>query len=427
MRQDQLAYMPKTRQLVAEQGIEYENAFVTTPVCCPSRASILRGQYAHNHRVLDNRGGFDVFEGRGRESSTVATWLHDAGYKTLLVGKYLNSYDPEDHEHVPPGWDEWYAKLGTRTPYYGYSLSENGEVVSYGSDPEDYLTDVETQKAKNFVRQSAGDSRPLFMYLAPSAPHTPYVAAPRHESMFEDVRAPRPPSFDEKDVSDKSPWVRGLPRLSTDEKAAIDETYRTQLQMLQSLDDMVDGVVDELAATGRLQNTYIFFTSDNGMHFGEHRIPGGKGTAYEESIRVPLVARGPGIPAGRTTRQMALNIDFAPTLAELSGVEAPNFVDGRSLVPTFSSKAAAWRTAFLEESWGGQKVPTHRSVRTTKHKLVYYPESKGRELYDFSADPNETRSIFRSADASLRTSLRGRLEALKACSGQACRDAEDVP
>ena len=299
--------------------------------------------------------------------------------------------------------------------------------MSYGSAPEDYLTDVETEKAKIFVRQSAGDSHPLFMYLAPSAPHAPYVAAQRHDSLFEDARAPRPSSFDERDVSDKPDWVRGLPRLGTEEEAAIDETYRTQLQMLQALDDMVEGVVDELAATGRLHNTYLFFTSDNGMHFGEHRIPGGKGTPYEESMRVPLIARGPGIPAGRSTRQMALNIDFAPTLAALSGVEAPDFVDGRSLVPTFSSKATTWRSAFLEESWGGQRVPTHRSVRTMKHKLIYYPESKTRELYDLSVDPNETRNTYRSTDVSLRTNLRSRLDTLKACSGQACRDAEVTP
>ena len=342
-----------------------------------------------------------------------------------LVGKYLNSYEWEDGHHVPSGWDEWHAFLG-RAPYYDYDLSENGTPVHYGLEEEDYQTDVLTRKARDAVRRSAGDGRPLFLYLAPGAPHERHTAAERHEGLFEDARAPRPPYFDEPDVTDKPDWVRNLPRLSAEEEAALDQVQRERLEMLQALDELVVGVVEELSAAGEVDNTCLFVASDNGYHLGEHRIADGKGTAYEESIRVPLAVRGPGIPAGRKTKQMALNIDLAPTFAKLAAASIPAFVDGRSLKPTFAQDAASWRTAFLEEFRAGQKVPPHVSVRTSEGKKLVQYASGAEELYDLKADPHELENLLRTgeADPTLVAELHDRLRMLKRCAGISCREAE---
>jgi N-acetylglucosamine-6-sulfatase len=467
MRADDFEYMPQTRQLLAEEGLAFDNAFVTTSLCCPSRASILRGQYTHNHQVRTNNppdGGFEKFRSMGHEDSTVATWLKDEGYQTALIGKYLNGYARRDEEtHVPPGWDEWYGVLGGGR-YYDYQLNENGEVVSYGGDEQDYQTDVLADKAKDYVRRVAGSASPspFFLYLAPGSPHGPFVPAPRHEGAYEEedgsgVGAPRPPSFYEPDVGDKPEWVRDLPLLESAEKTAdageeatgeepggpdeespvgteekIDNAYRNRLEMLLSLDEMVAGLVDELRAAGELDNTYVFFTSDNGYHFGEHRINQGKRTVYEETVRVPLAVRGPGVPAGENAEQMALNIDFAPTIAELTGASAPEFVDGRSLAPFLQgTPPETWRSAFLLEHYSGgnaqpRSAPTYAAVRTETHKYVEY-ENGDRELYDLEADPYELESLHESADPILIADLKARLKALRACASESCREAENAP
>src|SRR5215212_1296764 len=423
MRQDDLGYMPKTQKLIVDEGMEFANAFVTTPTCCPSRASILRGQYAHNHQVLTNHlplGGFDKFMELGDEESTVATWLADIGYHTSFFGKYLNDYDGmEDATHVPPGWDEWYARAVPG--YYNYGISENGRMVFYGSREEDYLTDVLTAKATDSIRNLAGSSEPLFMYLAPTAPHSPYENAPRHEDLFTQVQAPKPPSFNEEDVGDKpknflvdrspddeedysesdeadvsddeSSEEQGKrPRLSSDEEADLGERYRKRLRMLQAVDDMVEGVLNALAETGRLENTYIFFTSDNGFLLGEHRLLG-KGAPYEEAIRVPLAVRGPSISAGSTTDEIALNIDLAPTFADLAGASLPTFIDGRSLRPLFASNPATWRTEFLEEFFSKSKRKRYKAIRTASGlKYVEYEKKGRKELYNLIDDPYELES-----------------------------------
>jgi N-acetylglucosamine-6-sulfatase len=423
MRYDDLERMPKTQNLIVKEGIEYEKAFATTPLCCPSRASILRGQYTHNHEIWENARGFPTFKRLGHERSTIATWLKEEGYETALVGKYLNAYDWEDQRHVPPGWDEWRAMLAEA--YYDYTLSENGKPIRYGSAEADYSTDVLAREAREIIRSSAGDDRPLFMYLAPGSPHGPGPPAPRHEELFKEVEAPRPPSFDEADVSDKPGWVRRLPHMSADQKTYIDRVYRGHVRLLPSLDDLVAGVVEELRSAGELENTYLFFSSDNGLLMGEHRIPEGKGPPYEESIRVPLAVRGPGIPAGRTTDQVALNIDFAPTFADLGGAATPPFVDGHSLKPTFAQDATPWRTAFLVEYLRGQHgLPRHNTIRTAGgEKYVEYPSDAKveQEYYQLTVDPYELVNAYGSADSDRIEELRARLEALKGCSGARCR------
>jgi arylsulfatase A-like enzyme len=365
----------------------------------------------------------------GHEDSTVATWLKSGGYQTVLIGKYLNGYGRrDDASYVPPGWEEWYAKPGG-FEYYDYELNENGGLVSYGSEEEDYLTDVLSGHATDFVRRAASEDQPFFAYVAPTAPHSPSTPAERHKSAFANQEAPRTPSFNEEDVSDKPTWVQEFEPVSEREGSQIDDRYRERLESMLAVDEMVASLIEELEATGELDNTYIFFTSDNGYHLGEHRISG-KRTVYEEAVRVPLAVLGPGVPAEGSVEQLVLNIDLAPTFAELVGVSMPEFVDGRSLVPLLrGTLPTSWRSGFLIEHWsgsGGQplETPTYAAIRTESHKYVEYNTGE-KELYDLSADPYELDSIYESAEPTLVNDLSSRLEALKDCGGQTCREAEE--
>lgn len=430
-----VSHMPTTQSLLAEGGTTFENAFVTHPLCCPSRSSILRGQYSHNHRVLTNEpslGAFDKFHEYGHEESTVATWLDAAGYRTVLLGEYLNNY-PGDAEptYVPPGWDEWYGRA-SETSYYDYQLNENGKLISYGYTPEDYQTDVIAGKAIDFVRRTT-DKEPFFMYVATGAVHAPVQPAPRHKEAPVPSETPRLPSFDEEDVGDKPSWVQAQSRLTRQQVLRTDSEYRSRLQALLAVDEMISGLAEELRANGKLENTYIVLSSDNGYHLGEHRLAQGKRTAYEESIRVPMTVRGPGVPSGEVVRQQALNIDLAPTFAELGGADTPDFVDGRSLAPFLKGTPPKdWRTAFLVEHTGGGKkgfskdVPDYEALRTEEHKYVEYGTEE-RELYDLRADPYEMQSLHESADPELAARLESRLAALRRCSGSECWSAEDGP
>jgi arylsulfatase A-like enzyme len=436
-------HMPELQSLLADRGTTFENAFVTHSLCCPSRSSTLRGQYTHNHQVLGNGGigGFKTFHQMGHEESNVATWLKSGGYRTVLIGKYLNGYPKQPNSkrypkgiepaYVPPGWDEWYGHI-EGGKYYNYQLNENGNIVSYGNGEGDYHTDVLTSKATEYVERTANDPQPFFMYLAPKTPHEPFTPAPRHKEEFADAEVPRPPSFNEEDIGDKPSWLRDLfSPLSPTEITRIDSGYRARLQMLLAVDEMISGLIEGLERSGELENTYIFFTSDNGYHLGEHRRLG-KETAYEEDIRVPLIVRGPDMPAGRVLDQFVLNIDFAPTFAELGGVTAPVFVDGRSLAPllTGGPPPSTWRSAFLLEHWNeyaqAYMVPDYRGLRTQTRKYVEYPNGE-RELYNLREDPYELENSYETADSTLVTQLESRLETLRDCAGETCRAGEDVP
>jgi arylsulfatase A-like enzyme len=243
MRKDDLRFVPETRRFVGNRGMEFENAFVTFAMCCPSRASILTGLYPHNHRVFTNEapeGGEPGF--RHLENSTLATWLHDAGYRTALFGKYFNDYAGT---HRPPGWDVWHA-----------------------NEP-DTMT---AQRAESFIRTSARDTAPFFAYVAPHTPHPPAKPPARYADRYPDLRVPRTPDYNEKDVSDKPPWIRKADKLSQKEKDAADKLYRNRARSLLEVDDMMDRLHSALQETGELNNTYIIFTSDNGFHIAEHRL-----------------------------------------------------------------------------------------------------------------------------------------------------------
>src|SRR5215216_346174 len=351
-----MSHMPNLRSLLIDRGTTFENAFVTDSLCCPSRASILRGQYPHNHLIEGNewpQGGAKKFHALGRQRSTIATWLQSAGYQTVLIGKYLNDYQGT---YVPAGWDEWYAVSGN---YTSSDLNENGRIVSY--DPGRYYLDgVLADKAVGYIRDPTGNvpsflvpDRPFFMWLGTKAPHQPADPAPRYEDALPNVSLPRPPSFDEEDVSDKPDWISDNPPLGPQQIADAEDLYRKRLQSMLAVDDMIGKLVNALKESGELDNTYIFFTSDNGFHLGAHRLSIGKWTAYEEDIRVPLIVRGPGVPEGRKLEHLVLNNDFAPTFADLAGAKTPSFVDGRSLVPLLTDDPPSpnnWRQAFLVEA-----------------------------------------------------------------------------
>jgi arylsulfatase A-like enzyme len=429
------AYMPRLKTLLADRGTTFANFFVDVSLCCPSRASILRGQYAHNTRIFTNRppdGGFERFRALGHENSTIATWLQAAGYRTVLLGKYLNGYPSGDAPtYIPLGWDEWYGVI--RGHYFDYQINENGRIVSYGSNAEEYETDVLARKATDFIRRTAAVA-PFFIYLAPFAPHGPATPAPRHQNAFAEVSAPRPPSFNEQEVGDKPLWLRNQPLLTLNQIVRIDELYRKRLQSLLAVDEMMATLIETLQSSGALENTYIFFTSDNGFHLGEHRLPQGKNTAYEEDIHVPLVVRGPNVPAGRALEHLAGNIDLAPTFAELAGAPLPDFVDGRSLRPLLGSnppRTEAWRQALLIELGSPSQArrrrtgrPACQAVRTKEYLYVEYVGTGERELYNLHDDPYELQSSYVTADRSLLAALSSQLARLRECAGSSCRTAE---
>jgi arylsulfatase A-like enzyme len=447
--------MPQIRSLLIEEGISLEKTFVSHPSCCPSRATILTGLYGHNHGVLSNEppdGGFPKFVSEGHEENTIGARLQEAGYQTGFFGKYLNHYPKGDPTHVPPGWDEWYGKLDEQDPY-DYGINENGEEISYGRDIDDFHTDVLSGQATHFVRRAASDSqgKPFFAYIAPTAPHAPATPAARHKGAFADEEVPRPPSFDEEDLSDKPPPLGNAQRLTEEDASNIDTYYRQRLESMLAVDEMVASLVQELEASGDVENTFIFFTSDNGWFQGEHRIRSGKNRPYEESARVPLFVRGPGVPAGSKMDNLALNTDFAPTFADLAGVEFP--ADGRSLAPLLSGEEpTSWRSTVLlekprvdteeaEEEGGKGKgktgsggvpkgssggSPAFEAVRTETHKYVEYDNGEA-ELYDVANDPYELENVYETANPSLVEDLKAKLEALRNCSEKRCREAEDTP
>ena len=434
-----LAHMPRVQALLVKQGLVFKNAFITTPLCCPSRSSILTGRYAHNHDILHNSpplGGFEKFRDLGRERSTVATWLQAAGYRTALFGKYLNGYlGRSGQAYVPPGWSEWHGSNADSPVYFGQQISENGRVVTYGNDPSDYQTDVLTEKVVRFIEsRPRNDPQPFFIYLSGPAPHAhgqangPAIPAPRHKGALAHMTAPRPPSFNEADVSDKPSYIQGRPVLNAKQIDELDHEYRTRVEALLAVDEGVERIVKALAERGDLANTYIFFMSDNGYLLGQHRWPRGKNLPYEESIRVPLVVRGPGIPAGQSVDYFALNIDFAPTVAELAGASIPPSVDGRSLVPLLRGAKpplANWRQDFLVEFYTPPAAPpTNQSgygLRTQDTLYVEYTSGE-RELYDLKADPYQLSSLHKVAEAERIKTLSNRLSKLKSCAANTCRD-----
>lgn len=405
-----LQAMPKTRALIFAPGVEFLNAFATTPLCCPSRASILTGLYTHNHGVLTNvppLGGAVAF----RDTSTLATWLMQSGYRTALFGKYLNTYlRLRPWPYKPPGWSVWNA---FKTEGFDRSVLVDDSVeLALGPAPSEYSTDFLAGRAVEFI-QSTPDSQRFFLYFAPYAPHTPATPAIQDRGTFSSLPPWRPPGYDE-DVSDKPAWVQRLAPMAGAKADSNDAFVQAQYESLQSVDRAVEQIVQALAERGRLDSTVIIFASDNGMSWGEHRHVA-KNCPYEECIRVPLAIRAPGVPPRQDDHMITL-VDLAPTIAHFANVPLPRAVNGMNLAPLLANPATAWRSEVLIE------VPVvvlpapmtpFTAIRTTRYLYVELTSGE-RELYDLVTDPFQLdNSINDPAHSALITELSGRLALLR--------------
>ncbi|MFV2172121.1 sulfatase [Actinomadura sp. LOL_016] len=430
--------MPRVQEM-RKKGLGFSKFFVTDSACCPSRATILTGKLPHNTGVLRNvppHGGHSVFKERGNEAMTYAVGLQRAGYRTAMMGKYMNEY-PVKSGTVPPGWSEWYVTdLGYEQ--YGYELNENGKVVPYGHEPDDYLNDVITRKGVDFISRSAKADQPFMLQLSSFTPHAPFPPAPRHEQALPGLTAPRPPAFNEADISDKPQWMRNYPQLSQRDKNLIDERFRKRAQSVQAVDEMLGQVQRALADNGVDRDTYVIFSSDNGLHMGEHRLVGGKMTAYDSDILVPLVVTGPGVPAGATVDRLTQNTDLYATFLDLANVPVPAHHDGRSLAPFILGRPVeSWRGGVLIEHMGpvespndpdlpnrrGGNPPSYSAVRTSEELYVEY-EYGDREYYDLTQDPYQLQNAATEPPGPRQVELSRLLHSLESCAGEACRAAD---
>ena len=432
-----MAALPHTRELIGGAGVRFENAFVSLATCCPSRATFLTGRYAHNHGVQAIRppfGGFYRLDG----TETLPVWLQRAGYATGIVGKYLNGYGSRDRSEVPPGWTTFHGLLGRSTyRFYDYTFNDDGALTHFGTDLAEYQTDVITTRSEAFIRRRAPAPEPFFLWTTYVAPHTgrpgdlsdppgfdSAVPATRHRAAYLGAPLPRPPAFNEADVSDKPRPIRRRPLLGPHRIAELAEARRQRLASLLAVDEGVARIVHALREQGELEDTLLVFTSDNGFMSGEHRVPKGKVLAYEPSIRVPLLMRGPGLPSGATRTQLVWNGDLAPTILEAAGARAAFDVDGRSLLAFARDGDLRGDRAVLLEG-----PPLSRSnglsrftgLRTRRHKYVEHLRGAV-ELYDLVADPDELENLAGTpAAAGVRARLAGRLARLRGCAGASCR------
>jgi N-acetylglucosamine-6-sulfatase len=422
-----LQHMPEVQNRLVDEGRTMDEMVSTYPLCCPARTTIQRGQYAHNHRVYGNsapRGGWPRFSKLGLQNSTVAMWLQEAGYRTALFGKYLNEYDGTG---VPLGWNRWYAQHGA---FNGKEqINDQGKI----RDVHGHIDTLLKDEALGWIKDATSSNEPFFAWVGFNAPHSSSGYSPQYADMFPNARLPRTPNFNEKDVSDKPEWIQRTEPLTEDEINHLDRFYKRQLRSLQTVDRFVAELNDALSAAGELENTYVFYYTDNGLHLGNHRLGYGKLTPYEEDINFPLIVRGPKIPAGTTSDALVGDHDLAPTLALLGGASYPGWVDGRDAMPVLSGpKPDNWRTAIFVQRWRpGDKPPSNPTVqpafdavRTKRYTYAEYKTGE-KELYDLRKDPYELQSLDETAGQILLASLHGRVEALKDCSGEECRAAEN--
>ncbi len=425
-------YMPRV-QALQRSGVTFSRYFVANSLCCPSRAAIMTGAFPHNNGIFTNAGqdgGFLSFRRRGLEDKTIATALRPAGYRTALMGKYLNSYKAQTG-YRPPGWTDW---VGSDRVYTGYDyvLNVNGRLEQHGFRPQDYVTDVLAAKGEQFIDDAAAEKRPFFLELSTYAPHKPYTPAPRHAQAFRGLRAPRGPAFDQAN-RDAPSWLQRRPR-TREEMRRFDRIFRDRVRSVQAVDEMVGRIQATLHARGIADNTYIVFSSDNGYHLGEHRLMPGKMTAFDTDVRVPLIVAGPGVLPGATLDHITQSIDLNPTFADLAGVSPSPLADGRSLVPLWEGRPVGpWRRAALIEHRGqdfqpddpdlpgpgsGTTPPTYKAVRTASALFVEYRNGE-REFYDLERDPAQLDNRYWMMRPERRRRLHETLVRLRQCRGQA--------
>lgn len=472
--------LPSVERRIGDRGATFSNAIASFPLCCPSRASLLTGQYAHNHGTTGNspRGG-GGYRALLDPERNLASWLQAGGYDTAFAGKWLNGLRAP--RRAPPGWDEWHGLVGEGgdglSSYYDFDVFEpDGSPRHFGTAARDYQTDALTREyALPFIAGHAADPDPFFLWLAYHPPHNGLgrsdaagrrcsdggpdsrgghqsaIPPPRYARRYLAADVPKPPSFDEADVSDKPGFVARRPQLDPAEIERIVRDYRCGLAALRALDDSVGAILDDLRATGQLERTVLVFTADQGVFAGQHRIARGKNRPYEEALDVPLLIRGPGVVPGRVVSAPVANVDLAPTLLALAAVEVPaelaRPIDGVSLAPVLGGSAPAAGRAVLIEGRNsvapaerGFKVRSYVGVRTRRYSYVeqrrarYASQSEGAaapigagrttdvELYDLARDPYELRSRARDrAYAGARETLAAALERLEQCTGPDCQ------
>ena len=435
-------YMPQVRQLQRE-GTTFSHYFVTDSLCCPSRSSIFTGKFPHNTGVVANSGdagGYATFERLGNPSQTFATTLSAAGYKTSMMGKYLNGYPKNNAKD--PGWSTWKVS-DNGYPGYDYWINEDGTVKPYGDAGSEYFTDVLSGLATDFIR-TTNTSSPFFLETASFAPHGPYTPAPRDLGTF-NVKLPRTGAFDKANTNPPS-WLAKRPPLTQAQIDKLDHDFNLRVEAVQAVDDMIAALRKTLVDTGLDKSTYFIFSSDNGYHMGEHMMLYGKETAFDTDINVPLVVVGPGVPAGATVHDMVENIDLCPTFAEIAGTAPPSTADGHSLMPFLRGETVSdWRNVALVEHEGAQGVPyslddpdrtpadakngvspvdTYEAIRMPDSVYVEYKTGET-EYYDLKTDPDEMTNTAKSLSAAQVKAFHDRIDAIKNCHGlQPCWAAQ---
>ena len=394
-RTDGTSVMTNVQKLLADHGVTFTDYHVTSSLCGPSRASILSGQYSHHTGVYDNFGSHSV--NAFNAQSTLATWLHGAGYQTALVGKYINAFSTWGHHTIPPGWDDWQALDSVpMEAYYNYTLNENGTLVHFGHRPSDYSTNVLTQKAVDFIH---GARKPFFLYYAPVAPHLPAIPAKQDQGKLENIAPLNSPAFNQRNVG-KEPWrFWHKDMLKVAAQLYINHVRIRQLESLLAIDRGVKRIVAELKARHELDHTVIVYTSDNGFLWGEHRL-GGKIWPYQESTNVPLIVRAPWMTHGTTNTEPVLNVDLAPTISGIAGVTPGIPEDGQSFLPMLhGSVIPTWRKSFLVEFLGKSKLPNGPPpyIAVQSKQFLYVNYFNGwRELYNLKRDPWELDNVAES-------------------------------
>lgn len=369
-RYDTMEYMPNTQELIFDQGVTFSKGYVTTPFCCPSRASILTGMYAHNHWVHVNEDPL--------EFGTMVEDIQRNGYYTGLVGKYLNSWKGD----ARPEYDFWVSFWGgTMKSYYDPDLNVNGTWSKHTG----YSTYLFRDYGLEFLDQAGQQSKPFLLVYAPNAPHAPFTPAEEDTGLLTDLAPYRPASFNEADIEDKPASISNMAPLTEKDITSIDNTRRRQILTLMALDRTIPDIINKLKETGELDNTVIIFISDNGKHWGEHRLDS-KSTAYEESVKVPFAIRYPAlVPVPYVDDRVVANIDIAPTLYELSETRIPDSVDGRSLVNMLQG-GEDWRDHILLEAWPDRGA---WSAIHTGEYIYIETEDDLAEFYDLNLDPFE--------------------------------------
>ncbi|KAM3963971.1 N-acetylglucosamine-6-sulfatase [Aphomia sociella] len=455
-----LSPMKNVRRFIADEGVTFTNSFVSSPICCPSRASLLTGLYVHNHLTQNNSaaGGCYGDHWRQNERRVFANALKDAGYNTFYAGKYLNEYGAkhaEGPQRVPPGWTEWHGLVGNSV-YYNYTISNDG-VPTHSTDL--YLTDLIREISVNYIENQT-KSQPFLMVLAPPAPHQPFTPAPRHKGVYNNITAVRHPNFNVPAI-DKH-WLMRMPPSPLPETmmSTLDDAYRSRWEALLAVDEMVADVVQALEINSFMEDTYIIFTSDNGYHIGQFSQVYDKRQPYESDIRVPLVIRGPDIKKNIQSHQPVLNIDLAPTILRLAGLET-EVMDGRPL-ELFKETNITERLMLVEYYGEGRdgtvdsKCPwiydsdhlaechplydckcqdsknnTFACVRHLAEQInmkycLFADNENFAEMYDLSKDPYELKNIINEEFQSIILWYKRMLLHLLKCKGTECAHPNEV-